>query len=94
MQKSNGTLSKRTRNLSRHFKKSMLSVDSTIKEFNIGDKVALVPRINAKNIPHPRYRGKVGKVIEKRGSAYVIELKIMNATKKIIVPPIHLQLIR
>ncbi len=89
--RSKGTLSGRTRNLSRHSKKSMINVSSIIKEFNIGDSVAIVPRTLKENIPHPRYKGKIGKIIEKRGSSYIVELKIMNATKKLIVLPIYLQ---
>ncbi len=89
--KSKGTLSKRTRNLSRHFKRQMINVNAAIKQYNIGDKVAIVPGINAKNIPHPRYKGKIGEIIEKRGSSYVVKLKIMNAIKTLIVPSIHLK---
>lgn len=92
--RSKGTLSGRTRNLSRHSKKSMINVSSIIKEFNIGDSVAIVPRTLKENIPHPRYKGKIAKVIEKRGSAYVVTLKVMNATKKLIIPKIYLQSIK
>jgi large subunit ribosomal protein L21e len=91
--KSKGTLSRRTRNLSRHFKGQMRSVDTAIIKYNIGDMVAIVPGANAKNIPHPRYKGKIGEIVEKRGSSYLIKLKIMNATKTLVVPPIHLKYI-
>ncbi|MCL4380991.1 MAG: hypothetical protein M1331_02685 [Candidatus Marsarchaeota archaeon] len=89
--KSKGTLSRRTRNLSRHFKGQMRNVDASIMEYSIGDMVAVVPGANAKNIPHPRYKGKIGEIVEKRGSSYLVKLKIMNATKTLVVPPLHLK---
>jgi large subunit ribosomal protein L21e len=69
----------------------MLSVSERIKSFNNGDMVAIVPKGNFKDIPHPRYRGKIGKVVERRGNAYVVELKIMNSTKRLTIPALHLR---
>ena len=70
---------------------SKTSVREIIKTFKPGDAVAIVPRSNMKNIPHPRYKGKIASVIEKRGSAYVVELKVFNATKRLTVPGLHLK---
>lgn len=89
--RSQGLFSGRTRHLARHHKPSALSVGEHIKSFKDGDNVAIVPKGNFKNIPHPRYRGKIGKVIERRGSAYVVELKIMNSRKRFTVPALHLK---
>ncbi len=90
-ERSHGLFVGRTRHLSRHHKPSSLGITSRIKSFEIGDKVAIVPKGNVKNIPHPRYRGKVGSIIEKRGSAYVVEVKMMSATRQLVVPTIHLE---
>jgi large subunit ribosomal protein L21e len=81
----------RTRHLARHHKPSTLSVATFIKKFKEGDHVAIVPKGNFRNIPHPRYRGKVGTVLEKRGDAYVVEVKIMSAYRKLTVPAVHLE---
>jgi len=89
--RSRGLLSKRTRHLARHHKPSDQRVSDIIKEFNVGDKVAIVPKGNFANIPHPRYKGKIGLITERRGRAYVVELKIMSATRKLIVPAVHLE---
>ena len=89
--RSQGLFAGKTRHLARHHKPSTLSVHESIKGFAPGDTVAIVPKGSVKNIPHPRYKGKVGKVIEKRGSAYVVELKIMSATKRLVVPVLHLK---
>ena len=50
-----------------------------------------MPKGNVKNIPHPRFRGRIGSVVEKRGSAYVVEVRMMNAIRQVIVPAIHLE---
>lgn len=89
--RSNGLFSGSSRHLARHNQISKLSLRHIIKEFKPGDNVAIVPKGNMKNIPHPRYRGRIAKVLEKRGSAYVVELKMMNAHKKLIIPSLHLK---
>jgi large subunit ribosomal protein L21e len=91
MSKRSGLFSGRTRHLARHHKPSQLSVRSIIKQFSIGDKVAIVPKGNFRDIPHPRYRGTIGTVLEKRGSAYVVEVKAINSKRTLIVPARHLE---
>lgn len=89
--RSAGLFAGRTRHLARHHKPSELSVSEMIKNFNVGDSVAIVPKGNFKNIPHPRYRGRIGKIIEKRGSGYVVELNVFKAKRKLVVPALHLE---
>lgn len=89
--RSQGLFSGRTRHLARHHKPSTLSVSKTIKSFKVGDNVAIVPKGSFKNIPHPRYRGKVGKVIEVRGTGCVVELNIFKAKIRLVVPGLHLE---
>ncbi len=88
--RSAGLFSGRTRNIARHHIPSEQSVREYIKDFSVGDKVAIVPKGNFKNIPHPRYRGKIGVITEKRGTAYVVEVTIMKAKRTLVVPAIHL----
>jgi len=88
--RSSGIFVGKTRHLARHHRPSSLSVSAIIKSFKIGDKVAIVPKGNTRNIPHPRYKGKIGKIIEKRGAAYVVQINVFNTTKKLIVPAVHL----
>ncbi len=88
---SKGPLSGRSRNLARHHKPSAQRVRDVIKNLSVGDRVAIVPKGNPKNIPHPRYRGKIGVIKEKRGNGYVVELKIMNAKKLLVVHAAHIE---
>src|SRR4030042_5914689 len=44
-----------------------------------------------KALPHRRFHGKIGQVIEKRGRGYVIQVAQGDATKKIILRTEHLE---
>ncbi len=91
-ERSHGLFVGRTRHLARHHKPSKLSISKIIKNFEIGEKVIIVPKGNFKNIPHPRYRGKTGVVTEKRGDSYVVELYVSKTMKRtLIVPQLHLE---
>jgi len=41
--------------------------------------------------PHRRYQGKVGVIIEKRGRAYVLEVKMGRKKKIVVTTPEHLK---
>jgi large subunit ribosomal protein L21e len=92
MTTSRGILARASRRLSRHHKPSKLGITDLMKNFSEGDKVVIVQKGNYRNIPHPRYKGKIGKVIEKRGRSYVVEVKVSKTmNKKIICPQMHLE---
>jgi len=84
MIRSKGKLSKRTRKLKA---KGKLTINQMLQKFEIGDVVAIDIKRNAKNIPHPRFNNKVGKIVEKRGKAYVVEINDYNIKKRIIALP-------
>jgi large subunit ribosomal protein L21e len=84
-ERSHGLFQGRTRHLARHHAPGKLGISKLIKEFKVGDKVAIVPKGNFKDIPHPRYRGRIGVVTEKRGGAYVVELRLTKQTKRMLV---------
>ncbi|HYB68514.1 MAG TPA: 50S ribosomal protein L21e [Candidatus Acidoferrales bacterium] len=44
-----------------------------------------------KGMPHRRYHGRVGTVINKRGRSYVVSVSQGDAIKEIIVRPEHLE---
>ena len=89
VKRSRGVLSGKTRRL---HGKGRVSVATAVAKFNIGDKVIIVPKAIRSGLPHLRYANRHGKIIEKRGNAYVVEIQDMNATKKIIVGSVHLKL--
>lgn len=90
--RSHGLFSGRSRNLTRHNPPSKLSIKRLMKSFEPGSKVVIAPKGNFKNIPHPRYRGRVGKVVEARGDAYVVEMHVSKSKKRtLIVPQMYLE---
>lgn len=91
MRSSKGLLSGRSRNLARHHKPSQLAIRDVIKAFNVGDRVAIVPKGSGRDIPHPRFKGRVGTIKGQRGGAYVVDVKDMQAHKQLIVSAKHLE---
>jgi len=60
-------------------------------EYNIGDYVIIdVNPTFITTAPHRRYQGRVGRIVEKRGRAYVVEIQVGGKVKKIITTPDHL----
>jgi large subunit ribosomal protein L21e len=61
-------------------------------EHEVGSQVIIKmdPSVQ-KSLPHKRFHGKIGTVLEKRGRGYMISVSKGNAVKKIIVRPEHLE---
>ena len=84
----------KTRNILRKTPRTSGKVSMTrqLQQFEIGDSVTIAQEPTIHNgMPHPRYRNRTGKVIEKRGSAYVIRVKDGETTKVLIAAPVHLR---
>lgn len=67
------------------------SPDILLRSYKLGDRVVikLEPSV-LKGMPHHRYHGKIGKVIEKRGRGYIIEIVEGGKTRRITTRPEHL----
>ncbi len=62
-----------------------------IQEFEPGAKVhVLIDPSKHKGMPHPRFHGKTGEIIGKRGRAYLLKVTDGDATKTVIALPEHL----
>lgn len=77
----------------RNFKKEKkITATDLIKDFKKGEKVVIDPQpFYKEGIPHFRYGGKFGTIVELRGNAYVVELMDGNKSKKLICNPIHIK---
>jgi large subunit ribosomal protein L21e len=84
-------MSKRSRALGQAKRK--LTIPGLISAYEIGDSVAIDSQSKYSGMPHPRYRGRTGKITSQRGKAYVVSITDGNARKDIIVPPVHLRLV-
>ena len=68
------------------------TITKFLQKFEIGEKVVIKQEPSShKGMPHPRFKGLVGKVIAKRGKAYVVEVKVGKKIKKVISRPEHLK---
>ena len=84
----------RSRNLLRKEpkKRGLSGLGRLLYQYNVGDKVHIdITSDSVSTAPHRRYQGKVGTIIEKRGKAYVIAVKIGNKIKKIITTKEHIK---
>jgi len=61
-------------------------------EYNVGDLVCIDICPNyIETAPHRRYQGRVGRIVERRGRAYVIAVQVGGKTKLIITTKDHIK---
>lgn len=81
-----------TRKTFRKAKRSKFTVEKFMREFSDGQRVVVKQDPSSqKGMPHRRYRGKIGLVEGKRGSSYVVDLKLGGKRKQVISKPEHLR---
>ena len=71
--------------------KGKFSFTRYFQVFKPGDSVAVVKELSLKFGYSDRLQGRTGKVLDKRGSAYEVEIKDLNKPKKYLIKPIHLK---
>ncbi|TRO50267.1 50S ribosomal protein L21e [Candidatus Bathyarchaeota archaeon] len=83
--KSRSALTKRVR------EKGKLGLSRLLVNYEIGQKVIIKidSAING-GMPHKRFQGKVGTVVEKRGKSYILELPQRKTSKFVIAGPEHI----
>lgn len=63
-----------------------------LKEFEEGERVQVkIEPASHRGMPNPRFHGKSGEILGKRGKAYKVEVKDKNKEKEIFVKPEHLK---
>lgn len=63
-----------------------------LQKFNIGDTVRIDIDSFYKNIPYPKFQGKIGKVTKSQGRAYYVLINDNGRKKNVLVAPEHLTL--
>ena len=91
MRRSLGKMSKKSRALGAAARK--LTVPGLVRSFSVGDCVALDPQSKYSGMPHPRYRGRTGTIVDTRGKAYVVRIADGRMMKELTVPPVHLRVV-
>lgn len=71
------------------------TITKFIQEFENGQHVVILPEPSSQlGMPHPRFKGKIGRVIDKRGKSYIVEITDGNKVKTLITKPEHLKAIK
>jgi len=85
----------RTRKKLRKKWKGLPPVNEFLKKFEVGEKVVIKiePSVH-KGMPFPRFHGRVGVVIGKRGKAYLVKIEDGKKEKLIISHPVHLKRVK
>ncbi len=94
MRRSRGFRSKTRYKLKKSLRESRTNpITKKIQTFDENDLVHIIidPSVQ-KGQPHPRFHGKTGKVSDKRGRAYIIQINDGNKAKKLIIRPEHLKM--
>ncbi|NCN39140.1 MAG: 50S ribosomal protein L21e [Candidatus Aenigmarchaeota archaeon CG_4_10_14_0_8_um_filter_37_24] len=82
----------RTRTLLARRNKEKTSVNKILKEFEIGSKVVIKADSSIhQGRPYKRFYGRSGTIIDKKGRAYIVEIKDGNKRKEIIASSVHLK---
>lgn len=71
--------------------KGRFSFTRFFQKFQPGEKVAVVRELNQTFGYSKRLQGRTGVILEKRGSAYYVEISDLNKKKKYLIRPIHLK---
>jgi len=71
--------------------KGKTGLSKILYEYKPGEKVVVKidPSVH-KGMPHRRYHGKIGVIVNKRGRSYIMNVTQGKATKEIIVRPEHI----
>jgi large subunit ribosomal protein L21e len=71
--------------------KGKISIRKFLQNFEIGEKVGLsVEPAYQKGMYRPKFIGKTGTIIRKKGTCYEVKILDMNKSKTLIVHPVHL----
>ena len=88
----------RNKSRKRHRKKArdkgLGSIDKFLIDYKMGDKVDIItdPSKHKRGMPHRRFHGVTGTIMNQRGRCYEVQVKLGNSKKLIIIGKEHLRL--
>jgi len=69
-----------------------LGLSKLLHEYQPGNQVLVkIDSSVQKGMPHRRFHGRIGVILEKRGRSYVLSVSQGDAVKEIVVRPEHLE---
>lgn len=91
MRRSRGFRNKTRRTLKKR-DRTKVTITKRLKEVELGTTVVVKLEPSFQNgMPHPRFQGVVGKVIERRGRSYLLSIKDQSKPKILIAAPEHIK---
>lgn len=72
--------------------KGKLNISKLLTTYEIGSRVIIKMDSSVqKSLPHKRFHGKIGVVLEKRGRGYVVKVSKGDSVRSIIIRSEHLE---
>ena len=71
--------------------KEQVTVNKILSKFELGDKVCINIQPAIHNFPHPKFQGRIGNIVGKRGDSFIVEVSDLSSKKKVIVSPVHMK---
>jgi large subunit ribosomal protein L21e len=69
-----------------------IRISKLLYEYELGSRVVIkIDSSVQKGMPHRRFQGKIGTVVDKRGRSYVVSVPQGDSVKEIIVRSEHLE---
>ena len=70
------------------------SIEKYLVDYEVGNKVDVItdPSKHKRGMPHRRFHGKTGTIIGQRGRCYLVDVKLGNSKKTLIIGKEHLRL--
>jgi len=91
--KSHGLRFRSGRKLRKKVREKGIRIRNFMQEFEIGQSVHLtIESASHKGMPHPRFKGRTGEIVGKRGRAYLVKIRDGGKYKTVIASPEHLKL--
>ncbi|MFX1364219.1 MAG: 50S ribosomal protein L21e [Promethearchaeota archaeon] len=74
--------------------RGLTSVEKYLIDYKIDDKVDIITDSSQhkRGMPHSRYHGRTGTIIGQRGRCYLVDVKLGNSKKTLIIGREHLRL--
>lgn len=82
---------RRTRNLRVKVKeKGKVGIKRYLQKFEENDMVSISINPKYRAIPYPKFQGRSGRILNRQGRAYYVEIKDGDKTKNVLITPEHL----